>query len=93
MTYAQILETRVANEARLMDYFKDVDVPTDRLFKSEIYNARNRKCTALTLNCNNEQEFNYHKTSFFYADKKGGEFFQCNYKFYSLTITIKDNWN
>ncbi len=91
MKNQEILNTMLENETLLMNYFKKVNVPIDRLQKVEVFNVRNCKCSALTLRCDNEQEFNYHKLAFYYADKKGGDSFQ--YSNRNLTITIKDGWN
>ena len=91
MRHQEILNTMLENETLLMDYFKKVNVPVDRLQKVEVFNGRNCKCSALTLRCNNEQEFNNHKLAFYYANKKGGDSFQ--YSKMNLTITIKDGWN
>lgn len=93
MTGDEILKIRQENEAKLLDYFTKVNIPTDRLQKVEIYNGRNNRVPALQLICKDEQEFNYHQTAFFYADSKGGDFFQCNFSLNILRITIKDGWN
>lgn len=92
MTTQQVLDTMLKNETLLMDYFKKVNVPTDRLQKVEVFNFRNRKCSALTLRCNNEQEFNSYKLAFYYARQKGGDYFTYSNNKY-LTITIEDGWN
>jgi hypothetical protein len=91
MRHQEILDTMLQNETLLMDYFKKVNVPTDRLQKVEVFNGRNCKCSALTLRCKNEQEFNSHKSAFYFANQKGGDYF--TYSNNNLTITIKDNWN
>lgn len=93
MTYQDVLNTRLKNELLLMDYFKKVNVPTDRLQKVEVLNGRNCKCSALRLVCNNEDEFNYHRTAFYGAYRNGGEFFQYDARRFELTSTINDGWN
>ena len=93
MTHNQILVNRKANESLLMDYFSKVNVPTERLQKVQVYNGRNNLVPALQLTCKDIQEFDYHKSSFFFADKKGGDFCQYDARFFKLVITIKDEWN
>ncbi len=87
------MNNRLKNQNLLIDYFNKVNVPTDRLQEVEVYNGRNNRVPALRLICKDEQEFKYHSSAFYYADKKGGEFFQYDERVLKLVITIKDGWN
>jgi len=93
MTHEQILNNRLQNENLLLDYFKRVNVPVERLQKVEVCNGRNNLCSAFKLICKDDQEYNYHKSSFYYATDKGGDFFQNDPRFFVLVITIKDGWH
>ncbi len=95
MTHEQFLQTRKNNEAILLEYFSKVGILTASLKKATGFNARNNEVEFLTLECASVSEFDYHKSSFFYANKKGGDYFtwtKVAEKYY-LSISISDEWN
>lgn len=93
MTHQELENSRKKNESLLMDFFQKVNVPVNRAQKIQTINGRNCKCMAIQLICESREEFMYHKNSFAFAVKKGGDFFQYNERILKLVITIKDGWN